>query len=81
MSEADIRYGWEVNKALEWMEPFHTIRFLRREHGVTYAYVVDEWIAARPESLSAFVERICAKKDIPPDFYRASASIEGSTSS
>jgi len=81
MDEADIRYGWEVNEALDWLEPFHTIRFLRRERGISYADVVDEWIASRPESLAAFVERFCAKNAIPPDFYRASASIEGATSS
>jgi radical SAM superfamily enzyme YgiQ (UPF0313 family) len=76
MNEADIRYGWNVNEALDWLEPFHTIRFLRREQGITYAEVVDDWIESRPESLPAFVERFCARKDIPPEFYRASASVE-----
>ena len=57
-------------------DPFHTIRFLRREQGITYTEIVDEWIGSPPESLPAFVERFCAKKEIPPDFYRASASIE-----
>jgi radical SAM superfamily enzyme YgiQ (UPF0313 family) len=77
MSEADIGYGWEVNKALDWLEPFHTIRFLRRERGIGYADVVDDWIASRPESLLAFVEHFCARKEIPLEFYRASAAMEG----
>jgi radical SAM superfamily enzyme YgiQ (UPF0313 family) len=76
MDEADIRYGWDVNEALDWLEPFHTVRFLRRERGISYADLVDEWIASRPESLSAFVERFCAKREIPADFYRASAAVE-----
>jgi radical SAM superfamily enzyme YgiQ (UPF0313 family) len=81
MDESDIEYGWEVNRALDWLEPFHTIRFLRREQGITYTEIVDEWIGSPPESLPAFVERVCAKKEIPPDFYRASASIEAVASS
>ena len=81
MDEGDIRYGWKVNEALDWLEPFHTIRFLRRERGITYAEVVDEWIASKPASLPAFVERLCAKKAIPPEFYRASASLEAASSS
>ena len=76
MGADDIRYGWRVHEALDWLEPFHTIRFLRREPGISYADVVDEWIASRPDSLGTFVERLCAKHDIPPDFYRASASVE-----
>lgn len=79
MGEDDIRYGWRVNEALDWLEPFHTIRFLRREPGISYADVVDEWIASRPDSLAAFVERLCAKNDIPPEFYRASASVESTS--
>jgi radical SAM superfamily enzyme YgiQ (UPF0313 family) len=79
MDADDIRYGWKVNEALDWLESFHTIRFLRRERNINYADVVDEWIAARPASLAAFVERVCAKNDIPPDFYRASVSIETAT--
>jgi hypothetical protein len=81
MDETDIRYGWDVNAALDWLEPFHTIRFLRRERGVTYADMVDAWIASRPSSLSAFVDDFCSTNAIPPDFYRASATIEASATS
>lgn len=80
MNETDIRYGWDVNAALDWLEPFHTIRFLRRERGITYADVVDAWITSRPSSLPTFVEEFCANNDIPADFYRASAAIEATTS-
>ena len=80
MDEADIRYGWDVNRALDWLEPSCTIRFLRRERGVTYADVVDEWIASRPDSLASFLEHFCATRNIPPEFYRASASMEARSS-
>ena len=80
MDEADIRYGWDVNEALDRLEPSCTIRFLRRERGVTYADVVDEWIASRPDSIASFLEHFCAKKNIPPEFYRASASMEAKAS-
>jgi len=81
MDETDIRHGWDVIAALDWLEPFHTIRFLRREQGIAYADVVDAWIASRPSSLPTFVEEFCAKNQIPPDFYRASATIETATAS
>jgi radical SAM superfamily enzyme YgiQ (UPF0313 family) len=76
MGESDIEYGWKVNKALEWLEPFQTIRVLRREPSIKYADIVDAWIAAPPQSLPAFVEQICARNAIPPDFYRESARLE-----
>lgn len=77
MGQADIRYGREVKKALDWLEPFHTIRVLRRERGITYTDIIDAWMGSPPESLAAFVEEFCAKKAIPPAFYRVSASNEG----
>ena len=77
MAQADIRYGSEIKKALDWLESFRTIRVLRRERGVSYTDIIDAWMGSPPESLAAFVDDFCAKKAIPPDFYRASASLEG----
>ena len=76
MTETDIDYGWHVNEAINWLQPFHTIRFLRREPEVTYADVVDEWISMKPASLPVFIRQFCEKRNIPSEFYLASASLE-----
>jgi hypothetical protein len=88
MDGSDIEYGWKVTKALNWLEAPRTIRLLSRERNVTFADIVDEWIEWHPQLvatgehaddmrvLSDFVEHLCAKKAIPPEFYRGFASIE-----
>jgi radical SAM superfamily enzyme YgiQ (UPF0313 family) len=88
MDESDIDYGWKVTRALDWLEIPRTIRLLSRERNVTFADIVDEWIEWHPQravtgeheddvrTIPDFVEHFCAKKAIPPEFYRGFAAIE-----
>jgi len=88
MTESDIAYGWKVTEALDWLDRPRTIRLLCREQNVGMSDIVDawlEWSARQPGGLdksqqarllSAFIDHFCAARSIPPDFYRAFASME-----
>ena len=87
MSEADIDYGLKVADAVGHVGSSWTIRLLGRESGVTFADVIDEWLAwavARPAVEAAdegsrihqFILHFCALKRIEPRFYAASAAVE-----
>ena len=76
MDAEDIAYGWKIHDAIGELEPFHTISVLRREPGVPFSKLVDEWIDDGTGDLEAFVQRVCDAHRIPPDFYVASARLE-----
>lgn len=85
MSAADIAYGFRVVRALHDVGDSRTLRLLARERGLTYADVVDAWIAwddAHPGDeatgyrLKQFLAEFLTARKIPPAFYTAFASWE-----
>jgi hypothetical protein len=85
MSASDIEYGFEVSEAARLLGVSKTIQLLCREPGLTFADVIDEWIAwQREEALPDFVEpsvkqflaQLCDKRQISPEFYQGFASWE-----
>ena len=87
MDASAIAYGWDVVDAVKVLAESRTVRILAKERGVTFADVVDDWIAARrgapalapaeiPKAIEAFVLDVCARRGIPDAFYRASWSRE-----
>ena len=86
MSEADIAYGLKLSEAVDRVWTSWTILLLAREANVSFAELIDEWIAwagtqaqdaARErESMRQFILHFCALKRIPPEFYQASATAE-----
>ena len=85
MSAADIEYGWKMIDALTRFGDSKTVRLLCREPGVAFADLVDDWIdwdrdqgdeASDGYKVKHFILEVCARKAIPPDFYRGFASWE-----
>lgn len=91
MTGEDIAYGIKISRAVWSLGGAWTIRFLGRETGMTFADVIDEWIAwtgrepagsavhgeaSHEEKLRQFVLHFCARNRIPPTFYEASSAIE-----
>jgi hypothetical protein len=85
MSADDIAYGWKVNKALKYLGDAKTFRIIAREPGVTFAEVVDAWIAwdagrpadePRREKMERFVSDFCASRSLPADFYQRFMALE-----
>jgi hypothetical protein len=85
MSATDIEYGAKVVDAIGTLGRSKTVRLLCKEPGVTFAGIVDDWIAWEPEQSAAesrwdkvqrFLSRLCEKRQIPIDFYRGFASFE-----
>jgi anaerobic magnesium-protoporphyrin IX monomethyl ester cyclase len=85
MKRDDIEYGFEVSEASRLLGTSKTFQLLCREPGLTFAEVIDEWIAwQRDEALPDYVEpsvkqflaQFCAKKQIAPEFYQGFASWE-----
>jgi radical SAM superfamily enzyme YgiQ (UPF0313 family) len=85
MDAADIEYGHRVVRALQDLGDSRTLRLLARERGVTYADIIDAWIAwedAYPglEStgyrVKQFLLEFCDRREIAADFYRGFASWE-----
>jgi radical SAM superfamily enzyme YgiQ (UPF0313 family) len=85
MSEADIDYGRRVVEALKQIGNSRTLRLLAHQRGITFADIVDEWIAWRDEQAypppsmptpKLFVADFCHRNRIPPEFYRSFASWE-----
>ncbi len=85
MSASDIAYGYKIMDALEHLRNSRTARFLSREPGVTFAGLVDSWIAWRDEEAwpdaaepnpKLFIARFCHERQIDASFYRGFASWE-----
>jgi radical SAM superfamily enzyme YgiQ (UPF0313 family) len=87
MTRDDVAYGLRVSDAMLRLDRSRAIQVFSREPGVTMADLVDDWLEWQEgqevpdaaDAVAAFVEHACAKRDVPPDFYRAMASIERSS--
>ena len=85
MSADDIEYGSRLIRAVGFLQRSRTIRFLSRERRLTFAEIVDEWLAWRPDdrlseadrdTMIAFVADLCDRKGVPAAFYRGFAARE-----
>jgi hypothetical protein len=85
MTEADIDYGRRVVEAVQQIGGSRTLHYLAKERGLTFADLVDEWMAWRDEQAwpppatpnpKLFVADYCHRHAIPPAFYRGLASWE-----
>lgn len=85
MSAQDIEHGHRLLESANLLQVSRTIRFLSREPGLTFADVVEEWLAWRPaagvfpadsETLKAFVTHLCHQRDIPDEFYVRLGALE-----
>ena len=85
MSEADVAYGFRVVRALQDVGDSRALRLLARERSLTYADIVDAWIAwddANPGDettgyrLKQFLAEFLDERHIPPAFYTGFASWE-----
>lgn len=85
MAADDIRYGRRLVLAAGFLQRSRAMRFLARERQLTFADIVDEWLAWRPdgqeseadmETVMAFIARICGRRGIPPQFYLEFAARE-----
>jgi hypothetical protein len=85
MSEADVAYGLRVVRALHDIGDSRAVRLLARERGLTYADVIDAWIAWDDEHpgdettgyrAKQFLLDFCDRQRIPSEFYRGFASWE-----
>ena len=85
MTEADIAYGFRVVRALQDVGDSRALRLLARERGLTYADIVDAWIAwddSHPGDettgyrLKQFLAEFLEERRIPPAFYTGFASWE-----
>lgn len=78
MTEEDIAYGRRLVTAVTLLQRSRTLRLLSRERGVTFADIVDEWLAWGPEGASraseetmmAFVAHLCGRTGVPERFYQ-----------
>lgn len=78
MTAEDIEYGRLVVQAVSLLERSRTLRLLSREDRLTFADLIDEWLAWRPEdqatrateeTMMTFIAHVCRRKGIPPAFY------------
>ena len=85
MTADDVAYGRKIMDALEYLRNSKTARFLSREPGVTFAGMIDRWIAWRedeqwPEAAEPnpklFIARFCREQRIDARFYQSFASWE-----
>lgn len=85
MSASDIEYGFAVSVAARLLGVSKTIQLLCREPGLTFADVIDGWIAwQRREVLpdgvepdvKQFLAQFCDRRRISPEFYQGFASWE-----
>jgi anaerobic magnesium-protoporphyrin IX monomethyl ester cyclase len=85
MTVEDLEYGHRVLAAANLLQKSRTVRFLSREPDLTFADIVEEWVAWRPspdglradnETLQAFVAHVCHQKGIPVEFYERFGSLE-----
>jgi anaerobic magnesium-protoporphyrin IX monomethyl ester cyclase len=87
MDEGDFAYGRAMIEACSALQRSRAARVLARERRLTFADLVDEWIAWQPERESGdgdpdtvprFIAHVCEKHGIPADFYRRFAALERS---
>lgn len=77
MTAADIEhYGARIERAVAALCRSHTIRLLAKEPGVTFADLVDAFIAWPGDQVEPFIAAFCDQRGIPSAFYRAFASRE-----
>jgi radical SAM superfamily enzyme YgiQ (UPF0313 family) len=86
MSAADIDYGFKIADALDALRKVRALRLLGRERGVTYADIMDAWIAWQAEravpaehvdtAVPLFIEDFCRRRQIPAALYLGFASWE-----
>jgi len=85
MSADDIAYGHRVVRALQELGDSRTLRLLARERGITYADVIDAWLAWDDEHpglettgyrVKHFLLEFCERRQIEADAYRARLSCE-----
>jgi anaerobic magnesium-protoporphyrin IX monomethyl ester cyclase len=76
MTSAEIEYGTQIERAVEALRHSRTIRFLSREPGVTFADLVDAYIAWPGGDIRQFVSAFCDRHQIPVAFYSAFSSRE-----
>jgi radical SAM superfamily enzyme YgiQ (UPF0313 family) len=85
MSAADIAYGWRIVRTLSDIGDSRAIRLLGRERGLSYAQVLDAWMAwcdERPDvetpgyRIKQFILDFCRTRGIPSAFYQGFASWE-----
>ncbi len=85
MSAEDIQHGERMADAATFLQASRTVRVLARERGLTFADVVDEWLAWRgsddvgnadSETLSRFVAHVCRRNHIPEAFYQRFGALE-----
>jgi radical SAM family protein len=78
MDAADARYGWRVVGALQDVGDSRTLRLLARERGVTYADLIDAWLAWEDRNpglestgyrVKHFLLEFCARHQIAADVY------------
>jgi radical SAM superfamily enzyme YgiQ (UPF0313 family) len=85
MSADDFKYGRAITEACTRLQRSRTARLLGRERGLTFADLVDEWVAwqsqrgsedSNGETMKQFVAYVCERKDISPQFYHQFAALE-----
>ena len=84
MNADDIAYGWKIVSALRRFGDSKAMRLLGRESGVSFADVVDSWIAWEPaqddaplpQQVDRFLGHFCGEHHIPPAFYQQFAARE-----
>jgi radical SAM superfamily enzyme YgiQ (UPF0313 family) len=85
MDDSDIEYGNRVVRALQDLGDSRTLRLLARERGLSYADVIDAWLAWEDThpgletigyKVKQFLLEFCDRKRIAADFYRGFASWE-----
>jgi anaerobic magnesium-protoporphyrin IX monomethyl ester cyclase len=76
MTAADIDYGTKIEQAVAALRNSRTIRFLSKEPGVTFADLVDAYIAWKGDNVQQFVSAFCEQHAIPAAFYEAFSSLE-----
>ncbi len=76
MTRDQIAYGWQIVSALKTFGNSKTMRLLARERGVTFADIVDTWIAWEAKDVQGFLSRFCGERNIPDALYRELAARE-----
>ena len=88
MSTGDFEYGRRIIDACGVLRRWRAVRLLGRERSLTFADLVDEWIAWQPadradhpddpdkDTMKRFIDHVCDEHRIPPDFYRHFVALE-----
>ncbi len=85
MDADEVAYGTTFLKAANLLQRSRTLRLMGRERGLTFADIVEEWLAWRPgqpeslpenDAISAFVTHLMERRQIPAEFYQHFCSLE-----